>query len=93
MSNDSTIPDPRYIVGDAPQTAPPSDCNVHVISTLHPRNVESELRRACAEMLLAGSLMLADVQRALGQWDAAHPVKQSEERFRKALEAGREALS
>lgn len=57
------------------------------------RDVASELRRACAEMLLAGSLLLADVQRALGQWDTSHAAKQTEERFRKALEAGREALS
>lgn len=87
-NNDSTIPDPIYV---------PVGTSVTPISSvplpIPARDPEAELRRACAEGLLAGSLLLADVSRALGQWDAAHPAKKSEERLRKALETMREALS
>ena len=51
------------------------------------------LRKAAAEALLAGALLLSDVQRENSGWNAASQAKQSEERFRKALEAVREALA
>lgn len=86
----TTIPDPRYVVGDAPTTAPPPATEPFMVPA---RDVNAELRRACAEMLLAGSLLLSDVQRSLQQWSENTQARQSEERFRKALEAGREALS
>ena len=94
-NNDSTIPEPRYVMGDVPATAVPlpAELCAEIKQHCYPRDPEAELRRACAEGLLAGSLLLADVSRALGQWDAAHPAKQSEERLRKALETMREALS
>jgi len=56
-------------------------------------DIARDLRRACAEMLLAGSLLLSDVQRESAGWNSSSQAKQSEERFRKALETGREALS
>lgn len=92
----TTIPDPRYVVGDVPTAVPNQDgcCVVGTSQILSPlRNAEAELRRACAEMLLAGSLLLSDVTRSLSQWAENTQAKQSEERFRKALEVGREALS
>lgn len=56
-----------------------------------PTNVT--LRSAAAEVLLSGSLLLSDVQRESSGWNAASQAKASEERFRKALEKVREALS
>lgn len=88
---DSTIQDPRYVVGDVPISIPQTDCVG--LPPIPLRNTEAELRRACAEMLLAGSMLLSDVSREAGGWNSSSQAKQSEERFRKALECGREALS
>ena len=57
------------------------------------RDVHGELRRACAEGLLAGALLISDVSRAMGSYDWQKAVAGTEERFRKAMEAMREALS
>lgn len=51
------------------------------------------LRAAAAEALLSGGLLLADVSRTMTTWSADAPAKASEERFRKAMEMLREALS
>jgi hypothetical protein len=51
------------------------------------------LRSACAEAMLAGALLLSDVSRDSESWRSAPQVRQTEERFRKALEAMREALA
>jgi hypothetical protein len=51
------------------------------------------LRSACSEAMLAGALLLSDVSRQSAAWNEAPQAKQSEERFRKALEAMREALA
>lgn len=51
------------------------------------------IRAAAAEALLAGGLLLADVSRTMATWSADAPAKASEERFRKAMEMLREALS
>ena len=54
----------------------------------------TSLRAAAAEALLSGSLLLADVARQVQNYDpSTSQAKQSEERFRKALEALRESLS
>jgi hypothetical protein len=53
----------------------------------------AKLRAATAEALLAGGLLLADVSRTMTTWSADAPAKASEERFRKAMEMLREALS
>jgi len=47
------------------------------------------LRPAAAEALLAGSLLLADINGGIAQWSQ----KPNSERFLKALEGLREALS
>lgn len=52
-----------------------------------------DLRAACAELMLAGSLALADIARANPSWNSEGAARQSEERLRKALESAREALS
>lgn len=52
-----------------------------------------DLRRAAAEALLSGGLLLADVSRTMSTWNAEAAAKVSEERFRKAMEMLREALS
>lgn len=57
------------------------------------RKGESELRAALSELMLASALALADIARANPTWNAEGTAKQSEERLRKALELGREALS
>lgn len=51
------------------------------------------LRAASAEALLSGGLLLADVSRTMATWSADAPAKASEDRFRKAMEMLREALS
>ena len=50
-----------------------------------------ELRKAAAEALLSGALVLADVQRD-PNWSAERITKESEQRFRKALEELARAL-
>ena len=93
-NNDSTIPDPRYVVGDVPQTSvfpPPAELRAAIKQHCYPRDPEAELRRACAEGLLAFSLLLSDVQREPNWKEKV--TKDSEERARKALETMREALS
>lgn len=83
----TTIP---MLVGDT--SAVPSPQLIHAPASCV-RDTEAELRRACAELLLAGSLLLSDVSRAMGSYDWKNAVAGTEERFRKALEGGREALS
>ena len=51
------------------------------------------LRKAAAETLLAGALLLSDAQRDSPNWQQTCMARGSEERFRKALEQLREALS
>lgn len=51
------------------------------------------LRSACAEAMLSGALLLSDVSRDSESWRSAPQLRQTEERFRKALEAMREALA
>lgn len=91
MTTNAVIHDPPTFGGNIPTPLPqPTVVDTPWSEPL--RNPEAELRRACAEMLLAGSLLLADVSRAMdNKW--ADQVKATEERFRKALECGREALS
>lgn len=58
-----------------------------------PETETKRLRAACAELTLAGALLLSDVSRQAAGWNEASQAKASEERMRKALEIGREALS
>ena len=83
----TTVPMPT---GDT--TAVPSTKPIHAPVSFV-RDPEADLRRACAELLLAGSLLLSDVQRESSSWNSSSQAKASEDRFRKALEVGREALS
>lgn len=52
-----------------------------------------KLKPAAAEILLAGALLLSDVQRENSGWNSASQAKASETRFRAALEQLREAMS
>ncbi len=54
---------------------------------------QPSLRKAAAEALLAGGLLLSDAQRDSSNWQASAMAKNSEERFRKALEQLAEALA
>lgn len=92
MTTNAVIHDPPTFGGNIPTPLPqPTVVDTPWSEPL--RNPEAELRRACAEMLLAGSLLLADVSRAMGSYAWSEAMKATEERFRKALECGREALS
>ncbi len=54
---------------------------------------QPSLRKAAAEALLAGGLLLSDAQRDSANWQQTCMARTSEERFRKALEQLAEALA
>lgn len=54
---------------------------------------QPSLRKAACEALLAGGLLLSDVQRDSANWQQTCMARTSEERFRKALENLAEALA
>lgn len=54
---------------------------------------QPSLRKAAAEALLAGGLLLSDAQRDSVNWQQTCMARSSEERFRKALEQLAEALA
>ena len=54
---------------------------------------QPSLRKAAAEALLAGALLLSDAQRDSVNWQQTCMARTSEERFRKALEQLAEALA
>lgn len=53
---------------------------------------QPSLRKAAAEAVLAGALLLSDAQRDSSNWQASAMAKSSEERFRKALDQLAEEL-
>lgn len=76
--------------GQASPVGPTTGETVHLLGDLE---VNGKLRAAGAEALLAGALLLSDVQRESSGWNSSSQAKKSEERFRSALEVLREALS
>lgn len=53
---------------------------------------QPSLRKAAAEAMLAGALLLSDAQRDSANWQQTCMARASEERFRKALEQLAEEL-
>lgn len=75
----------------------PDDLIVSSYKSIIPKDVNYsnnlELKKAASEALLAGAFLLADVARQVENWDrTTSQAKQSEVRFREALEALKVAL-